>query len=365
MKRPSAPATVLLAGLGVTIVAVIALVEFCLIVVLPRVRVKTPLEEPANANLSIGDYNRRGNAMYEQGLYKRAATEYGHMIEKDSASVDGYLFRGMAEEKAGDHARAIADDTAGLKYARDSDYRASFLFNRGLARRNSGDYKAAIPDFSQAIALQPNNGPAYEIRAFCYTNLGDFDRAISDYTVAIGYDPHPGTVFERGQAYLKKNEYQKALADLNRSLATRPNFLAGYVLRAEAHSHLQEFDQAVTDAEAALRLDRSAVNLANLGWYQYLAGKLPEAIENTQAAAKMDGASVVARLNLGLFYAVQGNTAAMTTAYQEALRPAKAGDLRSALQDVKTAQKKQPNAPALQQAEALLQNALRSAAATS
>lgn len=359
LNRKSTPIIELLETIGMTNVAVIAFCAIFLIFILPRVlHRKSALEEPASPHMSVADYNRRGNELYEQHLFKRAATEYGHMIEKAPEYAFGYLLRGMAEEEAGDYQRAIRDDSEGLKHTQETPMRDSLYFNSGLARRKMGDYQHAVPDFSQAIALNPKNVEAYEVRAFCYTELGDYDRAIADYTIAIAQNPHPGTVFERGQAYLKKKDYQKALADLDRSLTDRPGFVPGYRLRADAYVGLKEYDRAVADAETALQLDNSATSRGSLGWYQYLAGKLPEAITNSQAAIKMDPKLTFARFNLGLCYAVQGNADAAKTAYQDALQHANAADLQGGIHDVKDALSKQPNSPALQQAETLLQNAV-------
>ncbi|MCW3099759.1 MAG: peptidase caspase catalytic subunit p20 [Chthonomonadaceae bacterium] len=365
LNRKSVPIMELLENIGWTNVGVIALCGIFLIFLLPRVfHRKTSLEDPANPNLSVAEYNRRGNEMYQQHLYKRAAGEYGHMIEKAPDAVDGYLLRAMAESEGGDYKGAVRDNTEALKHARLAEVRDPLYFNRGLAYRNMGDYTDAVPDFTQALALNPKNWNAYEVRAFCYTELLDYDRAIADYTVAIGHDAHPGTVFERGQAYLKKKEYPKALADLNRSLSVRPNFAPGYRLRAETYVGMKEFDQAAKDEEAALRLDNSAAGRGGLGWYQYLAGKLPEAIQNSQMAVKMDPNLTFARFNLALFSAVQGNAEAAKTAYQDTLLHAKSADIQGALQDVKDALKKQPNSPALKQAQTLLQDALLHASTT-
>jgi len=365
MKRDSAPSMVMFATVGMGILGGIAFCVFLLGFVVPRLRGTSALPPPADSNLSFAEYNKRGNDLYEQHLFKRAAAAYGHMIEKKPDAWDGYLLRGMAEEKQGDYRQAVRDNTEGLKHASNDEVREDFFFNRGLAYRYLGDYKASVADFNQVIALHPNNGNAYDIRAFCYTALGDYDRAIADYNIGIAHDPHPGTIFERGQAYLKKKDYQKALADLNRSIALQANFAPAYPLRAEAYIGLKEYDRAVADAEQAARLENSAANRGSLGWYQYLAGKLPEAITNEQMAVKMDPNLTFARFNLGLCYAVQGNADAAQTAYQDALSHAKPADLQGALQDVKDALKKQPNTPALNQAETLLQNARSHPSATS
>jgi tetratricopeptide (TPR) repeat protein len=348
---------VLLATISLAVLGLLALCGLFVLVIQPRMAGRSPLTEPANPNMSAAEFNRRGNALYRQKLYKRAAVEYGHMIEKSPEDASGYLLRAMAEEEMGDYKGSVRDNTEGLKHTKLTPVRDNLYFNRGLANRYLSAYKSAIADFSQAIALNPNNTEAYESRAFCYKEMGDYDRAVADYTVAIGRNPHPGTVFERGQAYLKKKEYPVALADFNRSLKDRPGFVPGYRLRADTFVAMKQYAMAVVDAETALRYDNSAASRGSLGWYQYLAGRLPEAIANSQAAIKTDPNTTFARFNLGLCYATQGDADAMKTAYQEALSHAKPADIQGGLQDVKDALKTHPNSATLKQAEALLQDA--------
>jgi tetratricopeptide (TPR) repeat protein len=366
MNRNSTPMVVIFAMVGLAIAGFIGLGSVFLIFVLPRIPFgKSALQQPATPNMSAAEFNLRGNEMYRQRLFKRAVVEYGHMIEKAPEDPSGYMLRGMANEEAGDYKAAVRDDTEGLKRTRITEMRDSFYHNRGLAYRYLGDYPHAIADYNQAIGLNPQNWSAYESRAFCYTSQGDYDWAIADYTVAIAADAHPGTMFERGQAYLKKKEYRKALADFDLSLKSRPNFVPALHQRADAYVGLKEYDRAVADAEEALRLDNSANSRGTLGWYQYLAGNLPQAIENSQAAIKMDSSLNFARFNLGLCYAAQGNATAAQAAYEEALQHAKTGDIQGGIQDVKDALAKQPNSPALQQAATLLQTALPRASAAS
>ena len=106
MKNDSAPSISPFATIGVGILGGIVFCAFLLGFVVPHLRGTSALPGPANPNLSFADYNRRGNDLYEQKLYKRAATEYGHMIEKNPETWDGYLLRGMAEEKAADVERS-------------------------------------------------------------------------------------------------------------------------------------------------------------------------------------------------------------------------------------------------------------------
>jgi len=358
MKRDSGPDTTVFATVGAGILGGVVFCAILMGVVMPRLRGTSALPPPPSANLSFEEYNKRGNALYEQHLFKRAAVEYGHMIEKKPEAWDGYLLHGMAEEKLGDYKQAVRDNTEGLKHATMDPVREDFFFNRGLAYLYLGDYKASVADYNQVIALHPDNGNAYDHRAFDYAKLGEYDRAIADYNVGIAHDPHPGTIFERGQAYLRKKDYQAALADLNRSIKVQANFAPAYIARAETYNGLKQYDRAAADAETAARLDNSATNRGNLGWYQYLAGKLPESIASEQMAINMDSSLTFARFNIGLCYAVQGNTDAAQAAYNDALTHAKPAEVQGAIQDIQEALQKQPNAPALTKAKTMLQNAL-------
>ena len=67
------------------------------------------------------------------------------------------------------------------------------------------------------------NAPAYLNRGFAYGKKGDLDRAIADYDEAIRLDPKCAVYhLNRGDTYRLKGEYDKALADYEETLALLP-----------------------------------------------------------------------------------------------------------------------------------------------
>src|SRR5262245_24483189 len=54
---------------------------------------------------------------------------------------------------------------------------ATAFYNRGLAHVNKGDYDRAIPDFDEAIKLNPKEALTFNSRGFAFANKGDHDRA--------------------------------------------------------------------------------------------------------------------------------------------------------------------------------------------
>ncbi len=61
---------------------------------------------------------------------------------------------------------------------------AEVNYNTGIADFGKGDFKTAITDFDQAIALKPDFEQAYLNRGNAKFKLKDYQGAISDYTKA-------------------------------------------------------------------------------------------------------------------------------------------------------------------------------------
>src|SRR5689334_11763976 len=63
------------------------------------------------------------------------------------------------------------------------------------------DLDAAIVEYTQALALQPDSADAYQGRGLAYYGQGDVDRAIADFTQALALRPDAATIYNnRGLA---------------------------------------------------------------------------------------------------------------------------------------------------------------------
>jgi tetratricopeptide (TPR) repeat protein len=60
---------------------------------------------------------------------------------------------------------------------------AEEFFYKGLESYEAGRLEKAITDFTQAIALDPNNASTYDNRGLVYDKLKQYPEAIADYTV--------------------------------------------------------------------------------------------------------------------------------------------------------------------------------------
>jgi tetratricopeptide (TPR) repeat protein len=92
-------------------------------------------------------------------------------------------------------------------------------FNRAAIYIDKSRYDEAMADFTNVIALDPDDAFAYGGRGYTYSAKSLFDEAIADYTKAIALKPDYANAYNnRAFAYEKKNERDKAISDYRTAL---------------------------------------------------------------------------------------------------------------------------------------------------
>ena len=111
------------------------------------------------------------------------------------------------------------------------------------------DFNSAIKEYSQAIALNPNESSHYYSRALTYADLDNHDMAIADYTQAIRL------IFDRrGRNYAVQGRLDKAIADFTQAFGFHPYFWI-YIQRGECYYRKGRCDEAIKDYTEAIRLN--------------------------------------------------------------------------------------------------------------
>lgn len=122
------------------------------------------------------------------------------------------------------------------------------------------EWGKAIDCLNAAISIEPDNGTAYQQRAWVLLELGRLDDALSDAEAAVHLEPDDSESFRaRGAAYVKAGRYEQAVADLTRYLVEEDTSRAaghrssrGYYLRGLAYTGLREFREAIKDYGRAI-----------------------------------------------------------------------------------------------------------------
>jgi tetratricopeptide (TPR) repeat protein len=144
----------------------------------------------------------------------------------------------------------------------------------------------------------------YDRQGAAWVKKGEYDQAIADYNQAVRLDPDYAYAYNnRGKAWNRKKEYDRAIADLNQAIRLDPNYAHAYNNRGNAWSGKKEYDRAIADYNQALRLDPNYAYACNsLAWFQatcpdarFRDGR--KAFENASRAYQLSGGKDAAILD--------------------------------------------------------------------
>jgi tetratricopeptide (TPR) repeat protein len=144
----------------------------------------------------------------------RAEREATRSIELSPSSVDAYLVRARIRRRAGDTRGALADVETGLS-AGPGDSRLLEL--RGMLQAESGNPRAALLELNRAVG-RGGRGSARAARAMTLFSLGDDRAAVEDWTLALADDPEDPLIYlGRARTLIRVRQWNRALVDLEQA----------------------------------------------------------------------------------------------------------------------------------------------------
>lgn len=131
----------------------------------------------------------------------------------------------------------------------------------------SNKFNESLEEFNKAIRLNPNLSDVYQGRAAVYMMLSHYsledkqksfvfiNKAISELDTFLQYQPEsiPG-LQTRGYIFASIGEYQKAVGDYDAALRVNHDVPILYTLRSFSQRRLRRFDEALADCDFALKL---------------------------------------------------------------------------------------------------------------
>ena len=152
-------------------------------------------------------------------------------------------------------------------------------------------------------------------------------------------------------AWNSQKEYGKAVPAAEFLVKAAPSDLDARSALAIAYDGIERRDDAIREYQRIL--DVNAANpliWGNLGWTQYNAGKYSDALASSKKALAIDSSLAYVRFNLGLIYAVLGDSANSKKEYAEALKKCLPPELKAGIDDLKDALHKKPNSSTVKEA---------------
>jgi tetratricopeptide (TPR) repeat protein len=204
------------------------------------------------------------------------------------------------------------------------------LLISGLARYEANDYNGAIDRLTSALDQTTSPTEAFDSSVlyavhFCrgnsYLNRGDYDRAIDDFDKAIGLKPDDDiSYFNRGIAFRERNEYDRAIEDFNKVVSLRPDAPDSYFGRGNVYHSNQNYDRAIEDFTKAISLKSNyAEAYTNRGFAYYGKNEYAKAIADFDKAIGLKSDWWPAYNNRGLVYMSKGDYNQAITDYEKAM----------------------------------------------
>lgn len=148
------------------------------------------------------------------------------------------------------------------------------FYKQGVDQLNNNEYSQAIESFTKALSLDGNFAEAYTSRGRAYSLWSDElisqrenrlgqrykKRAMEQFEKALNVPPkqaedpirYVDPLLARSLVYLKEQNYEAALNDLNTALERNPDFYEAYLSRATLNSGFGNREQALNDLNIAL-----------------------------------------------------------------------------------------------------------------
>jgi len=177
-------------------------------------------------------------------------------------------------------------------------------------RVTSADHDRRIEYNTSLIRSEPRNASAYIDRGIAYAKKGEFNKAVPDFNKAIEIDPNSAPAYNnRGLAYRRKDDLKKALSDYAKAIQIDPRYAEAYNNRGYALCHDEEYDRAFADFAKAVAIDpkyaeafrgRAACHHAN--------GNYDAAIADYTRAIDLDPSSARAHNGRGVVYYDRAST---------------------------------------------------------
>lgn len=137
-----------------------------------------------------------------------------------------------------------------------------FLMARGYAYRALGEYQNAEEDFRNAYEESFGYHVAHWMRADVLLSLGRLDEALYEINKAIFIVEFDPIYFvTRGQIYISREEYKKAIVNITKALNAKPDYTYLHFVLGEVYLRSGDYESALEQYELALSNGEVSGNL--------------------------------------------------------------------------------------------------------
>lgn len=212
------------------------------------------------------------------------------------------------------------------------------FYKKGIDAMREGNYDAAVRYYTDCIKQPTNFAEAYIARGQAYLKQNNFEKAVEDFSHAMTVEPsikhfyeHDGLTFDstkyvdpliaRANLYASQHQYENAIADLDEALQRNPDFDDAYLAKANVYLDQGKYPEALRQIKIALDYNPQFLaaflvrGIVNIKQKQY-----QKAIDNLNQIIKIQDSVEDAKTYLPQTYYSMGFANLMLGKNQEAVK---------------------------------------------
>lgn len=269
----------------------------------PRAAEKSDEEVSEQQMQEASELFEKGQSLHQQGNLEEAVQLYTEALAKDESLWQAEFQRSLALlalDRLPEAREGIERVQELLQQISDSpeltNVRARVQTARGEILNAQGHFAEAETAFRQALAFNPDGIRAEAGLAQIYFAGGKLKEAAAsaDKVIRAG-DKRAVNYLVLGAALAGLQKYPEAIASLNEALRAEPQNTAALSYRAEAHIARKNFEQAVTDLQAIIAIEKKTAILLRLAQVFMQMSKNDEAVRIAQEIIEREPGNTAAQ----------------------------------------------------------------------
>jgi tetratricopeptide (TPR) repeat protein len=260
-------------------------------------------------------YQNRIKINEELEEYEKVLADLNTLITIEPNNDEYYLERADYFNYQEVYDSALADYSKVLELTTDDNTKARAINNRALIYGYQEKFELEIEEYTRALEIK-QDALWYSNRGAAYEKLEQFDKALLDYNQMVLFDPDNLEVWNtRGLFYNNRENYQNAINDFNQSLKIDGESAYTHWYLASASSDSQDYQKSLIHYAKAIKIIKSSDLLNDYEIQQYLPqiisqrayvymfiGELKKAINDCNESIDLDSSNMFSYMSLSGVY---------------------------------------------------------------
>ncbi len=189
-----------------------------------------PASAAPAAQVALRALAEKGAYLLKPANYVTTDKEIAAQLAEAPTTANGFIHRGNLLMDKGRNDEAIADFTKAIALEPKNVWA---LADRGLAHASKGEATAAAADLDAAAAIDPANAVVFRARGIMAERKGASADAVAAFSRSLEIEPgNRFALYHRGLAYRAAGDTAHALDDMATLIRQQPDWIEGYLIRA-------------------------------------------------------------------------------------------------------------------------------------